>query len=177
VQDAKIKKVFVVAKQYVEEDSNVALQCKADYADMAYTTAINISFDESLVWFNGEWVAETEAASDGTEDSYADMLVNHPSPATGEKYYCTLEGAIYIYNGASWEVYSDYEVVTPKRWGWLETVSKEIPINKKAKRFQMSLISDANEPLLIYGITVLFKKKKVKGNREGISAGTIDYDD
>ncbi len=61
------------------------------------------------------------------------------------------------------------------RWGWLETVTKEMSIGQKCKRLQFIFTSEAAEPLLIYGIGILYKKKKVKGNREGVANAPIAY--
>ena len=61
------------------------------------------------------------------------------------------------------------------RWGWLETVTKEISIGRKCKRLQFIFTGDLAQPLLIYGIGILYKKKKVKGNREGVKSAPIVY--
>lgn len=61
------------------------------------------------------------------------------------------------------------------RWGWLETVTKEISIGRKCKRLQFIFTGDLAQPLLIYGIGILYKKKKVKGNREGVESAPIVY--
>ncbi len=63
-------------------------------------------------------------------------------------------------------------------WGWLDAVTKEISVNKKAKRIQYLFYDDhTGQPATIYGVGVLYKKKKVKGNREGITDVTPMYDD
>lgn len=63
-------------------------------------------------------------------------------------------------------------------WGWQDTVTKEIPVNKKAKRLQY-LFHDENTglPAIIYGVGVLYKRKKVKGNREGVTVADIMYNE
>ncbi|MEG2213852.1 MAG: hypothetical protein RRY35_08160, partial [Clostridiales bacterium] len=65
-------------------------------------------------------------------------------------------------------------------FGWQDTVTKEFPINRKTKRIQVSFISDnvayRNEPIMIYGFVLLYKKKRPKGNRLGITRQTPDYE-
>ena len=126
-QNAKVKKAFIAAKQYADQSSGLYIQIKADYADEAKTVdqesyehmigdALNtkgISFDESLVWQEGEW----------------------------------------------WE----------ERWGWNDTVCKQLPIGRKTKHFQFILKSNEANPLVIYGLGLQYKRKKVKGDTKGVN--------
>jgi len=63
-------------------------------------------------------------------------------------------------------------------WGWEDTVTKELPIKRKTKRLWF-FISDehVDEPLLIYGLGLVFKRRKAKGNRMGVSMTAVDYAD
>lgn len=126
-QNSKVKKAFVAAKQYADQSSGLYIQIKADYADEAKTvdqesyehmigdalSTKGISFDESLVWQEGEW----------------------------------------------WE----------ERWGWNDTVCKQLPIGRKTKHFQFILKSNETNPLVIYGLGLQYKRKKVKGDTKGVS--------
>lgn len=118
VQDVKLKRLEVVARQYKEESSVVDVRVQADYNNAAF----NIDFDESMVYGEGEYGATT--------------------------------------------------------WGWKETVTKEARVNQKAKRVRF-YFTDANidYPLLIYGVGLIYKKKKAKGNRDGVTAIAVSYDD
>jgi hypothetical protein len=132
-QDSKVKKIFVGAKQYQAESTNLTVQIKADFSDTAYATEISsmedvlrgstsmwgFSFDDSLIYSEGEW---------GNE-----------------------------------------------KWGWLETVTKEMTVGRKCKRLQFMFAGSYSEPLLIYGLGIVYKKKKVKGNRSGVNAADIVY--
>lgn len=132
-QDAKVKKIFISAKQYQADSTNLTVQIKADYADAAYSTDIN-SIEEVLINTTGMWGFEFDEAL--------------------------------VYSEGEW----GYD-----KWGWLETVSKEITIGKKCKRLQFIFAGNFAEPLLIYGMGIVFKKKKVKGNRGGVRAADIVY--
>lgn len=62
-------------------------------------------------------------------------------------------------------------------WGWKDTVTKEVKINQKAQRLQYNFYADGlDEPLLIYGVGVLYKPKKVRGSRDGVSKADAIYD-
>lgn len=136
VQDAKIKKAFVVLKQYTKEKSSFTIQIKLDYKDYAYDGDISsvkdifeakyqkIQGDDSLVWDEGKW-----------SQAY---------------------------------------------WGWLETVTKSVSVNSKCLRAQFIFREDGEDetpdkPLLIYGVALLYKRKKVKGSKLGTTAGTALY--
>jgi hypothetical protein len=56
-------------------------------------------------------------------------------------------------------------------WGWVDFITKEIKLNaKKGKRIQVKFENNTvDQPVTIYGIAFLFKPKKAKGNREGIT--------
>ena len=63
------------------------------------------------------------------------------------------------------------------RWGFISTVTKEIPINYKAKRVSLTFSnSEIDEATLIYGIAMLYKQKRPRGNREGVTERAIVYD-
>ena len=118
VSDAKVKRVFVVAKQYESATTRPDIVLRADYKANAY----EMSFDESLVYGKGNW---------------------------GET-----------------------------RWGFISTVTKEIPVHYKAKRLQVTISNNSiDEPTLVYGIGVLYKQKRPRGNREGIEERAIIYDE
>ena len=57
-------------------------------------------------------------------------------------------------------------------------MTKEARVNQKAKRVRF-YFTDANidYPLLIYGVGLIYKKKKAKGNRDGVTAIAVSYDD
>lgn len=127
VIDSKVKRVFVVLRQYAAESSTFAVQVKTDYLEGAWeanvdsmhgvVTAVlqDITGDESLVWSEGLWKA-----------AY---------------------------------------------WGWIDTVTKMFQLNRKCKRIQFKFIdSSQDNPLMIYGVAMLFKKKKAKGSRMGVSS-------
>ena len=71
-------------------------------------------------------------------------------------------------------IYSEGEWGNEK-WGWLETVTKEMTVGRKCKRLQFMFAGSYSEPLLIYGLGIVYKKKKVKGNRSGVNAADIVY--
>lgn len=63
-------------------------------------------------------------------------------------------------------------------WGWQDSVTKEATVNKKAKRVQFLFRSEeTDEPLLIYGVGMIFKLKKAKGSRAGVRPAAVQYDD
>lgn len=118
VADAKVKRVFVVAKQFETVTSCPDIEIRADYKAKAF----GMDFDESLVYAKGDW-------------------------------------------GRT-------------RWGFISTVTKEIPVNYKAKRVQFTFSNDSmDEATLIYGIGVRYKQKRPRGNREGITEKRIVYDE
>ncbi len=114
VQDSKIKKLLIAAKQYVEQSTKIKLRIKADYRDQQWL--FNTDMDESLVFGEGAF--------------------------------------------------------TETFLGWQDTVTKEVTVNKKAKRLQVSFIADQEEfldqPIMIYGVAVVYKKKRPKGSRVGV---------
>lgn len=134
VIDSKVKRVFLVLKQYDAEHSGLTVQYKTDYLEGAYAAEVDsmhrvmtavlqdIEGDESLVWDEGFW----------------------------SKAY----------------------------WGWIDTVTKQFQVNRKCKRIQFVFRDDnSDEPLLIYGVALLFKKKKAKGSRMGVTPRSISYKD
>ncbi|MEG1998014.1 MAG: hypothetical protein RR051_06185, partial [Clostridiales bacterium] len=117
VTDAKVKRVFVVAKQFETITSCPDIEIRADYKAKAF----QMDFDESLVYDKGSW-------------------------------------------GVT-------------RWGFVSTVTKEIPVNYKAKRVQFTFHNDSlDEATLIYGISVRYKPKRPRGNREGVTERAVSYD-
>lgn len=133
VIDAKVKRVFLVLRQYDEEKSGLTVQVKTDYKEGAWAAQVDgmeevltavlrdVEGDESLVWSEGNW---------------------------GEAF-----------------------------WGWIDTVTKMFQINRKCKRVQFIFRDDnSDEPLLIYGIALQYKKKKAKGSRTGVTERTVIYD-
>ena len=134
VIDAKVKRVFMVLKQYDEQRSGLEVQIKMDYAEGAWAARVDsmeevltavlrdVESDESLVWSEG------------------------------------------IYAQAN--------------WGWIDTVTKMLRFNRKCKRVQFIFRDDnSDEPLLIYGVAIQYKRKKAKGSHLGVSERTIRYDD
>ncbi|MDO4732463.1 MAG: hypothetical protein Q4B50_02960 [Bacillota bacterium] len=61
-------------------------------------------------------------------------------------------------------------------WGWEDTVTKELPIRGKTKRLWF-FISDehVDEPLLIYGLGLVFRKRKARGSHLGVSMSQLQY--
>ena len=41
-----------------------------------------------------------------------------------------------------------------ERWGWSDTVSKQLPVGRKTKHLQFILKSEAAQPLIIYALAV-----------------------
>lgn len=134
VVDSKVKRVFLVLRQYDTEKTGLEVQVKTDYAEGAFAAKIDsmtdvltavlqdVEGDESMVWSKSLWA-----------------------------------GAY---------------------WGWIGTVTKMFQVNRKCKRIQFIFRDDnSDEPLLIYGIALLFKKKKPKGSRMGVSQRAVRYDD
>ena len=135
VIDSKVKRVFIVLKQYDADKSGLTVQVKTDYTEGAWEANIDsmrgvvtavlqdVSGDESLVWSEGIW-----------SQAY---------------------------------------------WGWIDTVTKQFQLNKKCKRVQFKFQDDNNysfdEPLLVYGIAMLYKKKKAKGSRMGVVEREVTY--
>lgn len=133
VVDSKVKRVFLVLKQYDAEKSGLEVQVKTDYMEGAFAAKIDsmkdvltavlrdIEGDESMVWSESIW------------------------------------GNVY--------------------WGWVDVVTKMFQLNRKCKRIQFVFRDDKDEPLLIYGIALQFKKKKAKGSRLGVTERAVRYDD
>ena len=120
VFNAKLKKAFIVMKQFVQQSTTLKAQIKADYVDQAWEWTMD--FDESLVLQEGHY---------------------------GETFF-----------------------------GFKDTVEKEISISRKAKRMQYRFSDDSmDQPILLYGMGVLYKKKKPKGNRSGVAKTTPDLDE
>ncbi len=121
VQDSKVKKLLVAAKQYVAQSSHVTLRVKADYQDQQWI--FDASLDESLVYGEGQF----------------DQVL----------------------------------------FGWQDTVTKEVTINKKAKRIQVTFSADRqehyDEPIMIYGVAIVYKRKRPKGSRLGVSSQDPEY--
>ena len=63
-------------------------------------------------------------------------------------------------------------------WGWADTVTKELAIKRRTKRLWF-FISDehVDEPLLIYGLGLVFKKRNAKGSRLGVQMTPVDYEE
>ena len=63
-------------------------------------------------------------------------------------------------------------------WGWKDVVTKEISVNRKAHRMQLTFYDETSDsPVVIFGIAFLYKMKKVKGSRDGITQAPVVYDD
>ena len=121
IRDNKLKRVYVVVKQYKDQTSTLAIRVQADYNNIQYDVQYSMDADESLVYDEGEY---------GTT-----------------------------------------------RYGWSDTVVKEISVNKKAKRVKMFLTAGVvDEPVLVYGFGTLYKPKKVKGSKDGLTATSVTYE-
>ena len=48
-------------------------------------------------------------------------------------------------------------------WSWLDTVAKEVPIDSKCKRLQFTFSRDSEEPLLTYGIGIVYNAPVEQG--------------
>lgn len=90
------------------------------------------------------------------------------------------------YAERAWNIEGDESLVWEEgnwaeaNWGWIDTVTKMAQLNKKCKRVQFIFRDNegrAAEPLLIYGVAMQFKKKKVKGSRRGVAETDVQYDD
>lgn len=138
VQNSKIKKVFVVLKQFEKESSAFNIQMKLDYKDYSYAYAYDADINSvEEVW--NALVMETDA-----DES---MVWEEGKYSQGY-------------------------------WGWLDTVTKAFSVNSKCKRAQFTFRDNSlNNPLLLYGIAVLYKLKKVKGSSIGITEAEIAYND
>lgn len=84
----------------------------------------------------------------------------------------------------NWEVDFDESLVYGEGvwgeayWGWKDVVTKEIAINRQAKRLQFTFYDDTmDDPLLVYGLATMYRRKKVKGSRDGVSKAAITYED
>ncbi|MBR5430594.1 MAG: hypothetical protein IK116_08745 [Firmicutes bacterium] len=63
-------------------------------------------------------------------------------------------------------------------WGWKDTVTKELPVNRLAQRLTLYFSdSSAGEPLVLYGAAVLYKARKVRAERGGVRRLTVDHED
>lgn len=62
-------------------------------------------------------------------------------------------------------------------WGWIDTVTKQTTVGRKCKRLQFTFRGEKAQPLLIYGIGLLYKRKKVKGNTRNVRTAEIVYPD
>lgn len=139
VIDSKVKRVFLVLRQYDTEKSGLEVQVKTDYTEGAWEANVSsmkgvltavlreVEGDESLIWDEGKW----------------DLAY----------------------------------------WGWIDTVTKQFQLNRKCKRIQFIFrdnsesLDSADQPLLIYGIALQYKRKKAKGSRLGVTDHPVRYDD
>jgi len=63
-------------------------------------------------------------------------------------------------------------------WGWKDTVQKELPIGKKTQRVRFYFKDDTcHEPLLIYGVALVYHKRRAKGNRWHVQAVSVGYEE
>lgn len=63
-------------------------------------------------------------------------------------------------------------------WGWKDLTAKELLINRRAKRATLYLTSEEpDQPLVIYGVALYFKPRKVRGERGGSRRVAVDYED
>lgn len=101
--------------------------------------------------------------------------------------------ADYLDKAWSWELFNDESLVYAEwpngegiaglwdatYWGWNDITSKQLTVNRKAKRlqFMFSATSFEDQPILILGIGVLYKRKKVKGSKTGIEDSYPQQDD
>ena len=134
VIDAKVKRIFLILKQFDEERSGLEVQIKMDYAE-------------------GAWAAKV--------DSMEEVLTAVLRDVESDESMVWSEG---IYSEAM--------------WGWIDTVTKMFRFNRKCKRVQFIFRDDnSDEPLLIYGVALQYKRKKAKGSHLGVSERAVRYDD
>lgn len=63
-------------------------------------------------------------------------------------------------------------------WGWEDTVTKELPIRKKTKRIWFFISDESvDEPLLIYGLGLVYKRRKAKASHLGVEMSRVQYDE
>ncbi|MBQ6535544.1 MAG: hypothetical protein IJI40_02015, partial [Firmicutes bacterium] len=63
-------------------------------------------------------------------------------------------------------------------WGWKDLTTRELLLNRRAKRATLRFCDEhADEPLVIYGVALYYKGRKVKGERYGSSRLEPVYDD
>ena len=53
-------------------------------------------------------------------------------------------------------------------WGWQDTVTKELLVRRRCTRLQFIISDESDQPLLIYGLALLYRKKRLKGSRRGV---------
>ena len=62
-------------------------------------------------------------------------------------------------------------------WGWQDTVTKQVDLRAKAKRVNFFICDEhVDEPLLVYGLALVYKPRGVKGDKKGISRTAVSYD-
>lgn len=80
--------------------------------------------------------------------------------------YNKVSKEIVLDESGSWDITNWDEVL----WDWVDVVTKEIRIGKKATRVKITLShSRVGEKMTIYGFAVYYKSKKPRGTRNGIS--------
>ena len=92
--------------------------------------------------------------------------------------------ADYLDTAWNWELSFDESLVYAEGdwgsgyWGWKDSIGKEIQLNQKTQRLQLTFYDETSDcPIVLYGIAMLYKKKKVRGNRDGVEQAKIIYED
>ena len=61
-------------------------------------------------------------------------------------------------------------------WGWQDTVTKQLEIKRRGKRISFYLSDETiDEPLLIYGLALLYQRRRPRGETAGVSRQLVDY--
>lgn len=83
-----------------------------------------------------------------------------------EANYLTYSKQVNLAESGSWDT-SDWDNVN---WDWVDTVTKEIKLNRKSSRVKVKITHKVlNETMTIYGFAAYYKTKKPRGSRNGIT--------
>lgn len=120
VQEVRLERLQLAARQFLGKSSQFRMQIKADYGEQSWNSELlwDADMDESLVY--GEGLLGTGI------------------------------------------------------WGWQDTITKEMVVRRRCKRLQFIIKTSAeDQPLLIYGLAILYRKKRVKGSRRNVMAAPV----
>lgn len=83
-----------------------------------------------------------------------------------EANYTAYSKMISLVESGSWDA-SDWDEVV---WDWVDTITKEIKLNKKTSRVKVKITHNLlDEAMVIYGFAAYYKTKKPRGSRDGIT--------